>query len=548
MSGAKPPAPVHAVSPQIGRIARLLRLDPAEVTGLEGVPDADLRILHDQISKRLFGDAQRQFARVAALSKTIPGPLAGVLAEKFLPPVMAARVSEMLDPAKARDLIGRVSVDYLVEIALALDPVRSKPVVQKLPPEPIGKVAKALFARREYAAMAEFVGTVTTEALMAAFEVATPQDLLAVVPLLEWNDNLDVVVADLPHHKVTQIATTLSPVELADLAMALDPSRMGPIVAAVPAEVVAGIARALFERGEYAGMARFVGVVTPEMLHAALGVATGHDLLAVVPLLEWNENLDAVIAELRPEQVRAIVTELNPAQLAELAMVLDPSRMGPIVAAVPVGVVEGIADALFERGEYAGMARFVGVVTPEMVHAVLADLPTAHVQPMVAELTPTELADLALALEPAALAPILDVVPVPTLAEVARVLFARGEYAGAARFVAVATPEMLHAALGVASAQDLLAVVPLLEWNERIDGVLEALPDSTLDALFAEIAGSADWAPARAAFERLSPTAQQRLFGRLGRLSQAHQKVIRAAVDAGDLGPAAAALMAGSPA
>jgi len=544
MTSAKHPVPVHAVSPQIGRIARLLHLDPGEVQGLEGIPDADLRILHDQISKRLFGDAQRQFARVAALSKTIPGPLAGVLAMKFLPPVMAARVSEMLDPAKARDLIGRVSIDYLAEIALALDPVRSKPVVQKLPPEPIGKVAKALFARQEYAAMAEFVGTVTTEALMAAFEVATPHDLLAVVPLLEWNDNLDVVIAQLPHHKVTQIATSLTPVELADLAMALDPSRMGPIVAAVPADVVAGIAAALFERQEYPGMARFVGVVTPEMLHAALGVASGHDLLAVVPLLEWNDNLDAVIAELKPQQIKAIVHELNPAQLAELAMVLDPGRMGPIVAAVPVGVVEGIADALFERGEYAGMARFVGVVTPEMVHAVLRDLPTAHVQPMVAELTADELAALALVLEPAALGPIVDYVPVATVAEIARVLFGRGEYAGMARFVGVVTPEMLQAALGVASAQDLLAVVPLLEWSAQIDAVVDTLPDATLDGLFAEIAGSEDWEAAKVAFERLSATAQERLFARFDRLAPDHQQRFLAAADAGELGPAATKLLA----
>lgn len=355
-------------SPQVGRIARLLRVEPSEVTGLQDVPEADLRVLHDQISKRMFGDAQRQFARVAALSRSIPGPVAGVLAEKFLPPVMAARVSEMLDPAKARDLIGRVSVDYLVEIALALDPVRSRPVVQQLPPKPIGKVARALFARHEYAAMAEFVGTVTTEALMAAFEVATPHDLLAVVPLLEWNDNLDVVVAALPHHKVTEIATSLTALELADLALALDPGRMGPIVAAVPAETVAGIAQALFARREYAGMARFVGVVTEEMLHAALGVA---------------------------------------------------------------------------------------------------------------------------------------------------------------------------------SAEDLLAVVPLLEWDDRIDAVVDTLPDETLDALFAEIAGGTDWERAKAAFERLSPTAQQRLFDRFDRLSEANRTVIRSAAEAGDLGPAAAALMAG---
>lgn len=357
------------MSPQIGRIARLLRLDPAEIQGLDGIPDADLRILHDQISRTLFAQAQQRFARIAGLSKTIPGPLAGVLAEKFLPPVMAARVSEMLDPAKARDLIGRVSVRYLAEIALALDPVRSKPVVQQLPPEPIGRVAKELFGRGEYATMAEFVGTVTVDALFAALRVASPHDLLAVVPLLEWNDNLDKVIAELPAAQVAEIATSLTPVELAELALALDPSRFGPIVGAVPTQTVAAIAQVLFGRDEYVAMAAFVDVVTEPMLHAALGVA---------------------------------------------------------------------------------------------------------------------------------------------------------------------------------SAGDLLAVVPLLEWSPAIDQVVDALPDDTLDRLFAEIAGGTDWVAARAAFERLSPTAQQRLFARFDRLSRANQKVIRDAADAGELGAAASALMTGS--
>ncbi|MCW2787010.1 MAG: hypothetical protein JWP74_3527 [Marmoricola sp.] len=435
------------LSPQVGRIARLLRLDPTEVQGLEGVDDADLRIFHDQISRTLFADAQQRFARIAGLSKTIPGPLAGILAEKFLPPVMAARTAEMLDPAKARDLIGRVSVKYLAEIALALDPVRSRPVVQKLPPEPIGKVAKELFGRKEYATMAEFVGTVTVEALFAALHAASPHDLLAVVPLLEWNENLDKVIAELPAAQVTQIATALTAEELAELALALDPSRMGPIVSAVPVETVAGIAAALFERGEYAGMARFVGVVTPEMVHA-------------------------VIVDLPAEDVRAMVAELDPTELAELALKLEPTALGSIVAHVPVDTVGEIAQVLFERGEYAGTAAFVDV----------------------------------------------------------------------------ATEPMLHAALGVASARDLLAIVPLLEWSPAVDGVVDTLPDATLDGLFAEIANGTDWEAAKGAFERLSSTAQKRLFARFDRLSKANRTKIRNAADAGELGPAAAALMAGTPA
>lgn len=298
------------MSAQIGRIARLLRIDPSEVQGLEDVPDADLRVLHDQISKTLFGGAQQRFARIAGLSRTIPGPLAGVLAEKFLPPVMAARTAEMLDPAKARDLVGRVSVKYLAEIALALDPVRSRPVVQQLPADRIGVVAKELFGRGEYATMAEFVGTVALDALFAALKAATPHDLLAVVPLLEWNENLDTVIAELPADQVERIVAVLTPVELADLAMALDPSRFGPIVDAVPVATVAEIAAALFARDEHAGMARFVGVVTPEMIQAALGTASARDLLILVPLLEWNDQVDAVVDSLPDATLDALLTEI----------------------------------------------------------------------------------------------------------------------------------------------------------------------------------------------------------------------------------------------
>ncbi|MFN2562941.1 MAG: hypothetical protein ABR571_16820 [Jatrophihabitans sp.] len=327
-----------AGSRHCGRIARLLGVEATEVIGLDDISEADLAILHDQISNALFADGHTQFANVAGLSKMLPGSVAGKLAEKFLPPVLAARVAELLEPNRARDLVTRVSVRYLGDLSLVLDPVRSKPVVQAIPAPRVGEVARELFDRGEYAAMAEFVGTVTVDALFAALGAATPRDLLAVVPLLEWNDNLDHVIANLPAEQVTGIVAELDPVELADLALALDPSRFGPIVHAVPVETVQAIAAELFQRGEYAGMAAFVGVVTPDMLHAALGVASGHDLLAVVPLLEWNANLDHVIATAAVAQIdgvfEAMIADDLWAQGSELMDQLTPEAQQHLLSRV----------------------------------------------------------------------------------------------------------------------------------------------------------------------------------------------------------------------
>ena len=291
---------------QRGRIARLLDVDAAEVTGLDDIPEADLAILHDQISNALFADGRAQFASVASLSKLLPGAVAGKLAEKFLPAVLAARVAELLEPSRARDLVNRVSVRYLGELALVLDPVRSKPVVQ---------ASRHLASARSPANSSSVASTRPWRSSSARspsmrFSLRSAQRRRTTCsPSSRCSNGTTTSTTSsptCPPSRSPSIVAELSPVELADLALALDPSRFGPIVHAVPVETVEAIAAELFGRGEYAGMAAFVGVVTPDMLHAALGVATGHDLIAVVPLLEWNDNLDHVIATAELTQLDSV--------------------------------------------------------------------------------------------------------------------------------------------------------------------------------------------------------------------------------------------------
>lgn len=298
---------------QLGQIARLLGVDTNELHGLDAVPDHDLKALHTQISDRLFADKRRRFARLAGLSQTIPGPIAGKLAEKFLPPAGGALAAELLEPDKARDLVGRVSLRYLGDLAIALDPVRAQRVVRAIPAARVGEVARELFGRNEYRATAEFVGAVEVDALFAALGAATPHDLLAVVPLLEWNDNLDRVIAELPNDQIQQIVTELDASELADLALAVEPHRFGPIVQAVPVDTVADIAGVLLQRGEYAAMLGFAGVITTEMLSIALTQAT-------------QSQIDGLIGEVASGQMWA--------ELDQLADGLDDESRGRLLIAV----------------------------------------------------------------------------------------------------------------------------------------------------------------------------------------------------------------------
>ncbi len=185
-------------SPQIGRIARLLNVDPQEIRGLDDLNDRQLRELHDMISEAYFGPGRDRFARVAGLAKVLPAALAGKLAERFLPPQLAARAAEQLDPARAHDLVERVSIGYLADLAVELDPTRSKPVIQAIPADRVADVAAEIFRRGEYAAAAEIAGAVRLDGLFAALAVARAHDLIELVPLLVWTDEIETVVDDTP--------------------------------------------------------------------------------------------------------------------------------------------------------------------------------------------------------------------------------------------------------------------------------------------------------------------------------------------------------------
>lgn len=532
-------------SPQIARIARLLDVEAIDVIGLDGICDDDLRAFHDQIGLTLFADGQHRFARVANLSKMLPGAVAGKLAERFLPPTLAARVAELLEPAKARELVTKVSVAYLADLALVLDPTRSKPVVQAIPADRVAEVARELFDRKEYGAMAEFAGTVTLDALFGALGVATARDLLEVVPLLVWNDNIDKVVADIPPAKIDAILSEIVADELWEQASYLI-ERLHPAA-------IGTVAKGLFERGEYSAMARFAGIVDLDALFAAIDVATARDLLEIVPLIEWGPNIERVVAEIPAERIEALLREISDTDLW--------AHGSYVIERLPATTIATVAKGLFRRGEYAVMAQFAGTVSLDALFAaldvatardlievvpllvwndnvdrVIAGIPSAKLDTIIREVVADELWEQA-----GALITRLHAAPIRT---VAQRLFERGEYSVMARLAGMVDVDVLFAALDAASARDLLEVVPLIEWNVNVEQVVADIPADRIDALLREIVDGGLWEQGNYLIEHLGPVAHERALGRIGAVSDDLFAAFHAAEVDGKLGAAAVDLLA----
>ncbi|MGH8860774.1 MAG: magnesium transporter MgtE N-terminal domain-containing protein, partial [Jatrophihabitantaceae bacterium] len=152
-------------SAEICKLAHQLGVADAELDFLAGVAPADLRELRAQISQYLFDADKHHFGRVVAASKIVPPALSARLTEKALPPLIAARTAELLDPAKAADLVTRLPDSYLADVSAAMDPARAPEVIAQIPPAQVAKVGAELARRGEWVVMGGFVSLVSGAAL-----------------------------------------------------------------------------------------------------------------------------------------------------------------------------------------------------------------------------------------------------------------------------------------------------------------------------------------------------------------------------------------------
>jgi hypothetical protein len=176
-----------------------------ELEFLADLPVADLRTLRSQIGEALFQADRHYFVKVAALSKTVPTAVAAKVTEFALPPLIAARTAELLEPSKAADLVGRISGKYLAQVASAMDPSRSPHVIEKIPPDKIALVGRELAARQEWVIIGGFVSYVTSAGLQATVAAFNGEQLLRIGFVLEDTSRLGEITDMLTEKQVDEL-------------------------------------------------------------------------------------------------------------------------------------------------------------------------------------------------------------------------------------------------------------------------------------------------------------------------------------------------------
>jgi hypothetical protein len=187
---------------EVEKLARLLGRDPETLGFLDEVPPADLRRLREQVTDTLYDGDAAALQRTAAAGRVLPPPLVAALAQKAFGPLLSARITSLLEPERAVDLAARLPVDFLADVAVELDPRRTRAVITGVPIDRTVRIAEELTARGEHVAMGRFIGHLEPECLAAVVDALGDADLLRIAFVAEDRDRFGEVLAGLPDERV----------------------------------------------------------------------------------------------------------------------------------------------------------------------------------------------------------------------------------------------------------------------------------------------------------------------------------------------------------
>jgi hypothetical protein len=194
------------IQAEILKLARLLEREPETLSYLERVPLQDLRALRERTTEVLFTAHEGALRRLAAASRLLPVGLVASLGQNTFGPMLSARITGLLEPARAVEVAARLPTDFLADAAVELDPRRASAVIAGIPPRRISEITAELARRGEYVAMGRFVGHLDDAALASALKVLDDEDLVRTLVVMEERPDVARLVRLTDRERVDRLA------------------------------------------------------------------------------------------------------------------------------------------------------------------------------------------------------------------------------------------------------------------------------------------------------------------------------------------------------
>lgn len=336
---------------EIVKLARLLGTAPEEIGYLRDLAWQDIRDVREQASATMFEHDRQQLQRVAAATKLVPSKITATIGERAFGPLLAARVTGLLEPSRAVDIAGHLPSPFLAAVAEQIDPRRASRVVAEIPPRQIAAITRELTERGDHVTMGRFVGHLSEAALKAALREVDDASLLRTAYVVESKGALGALVAIIADERLHDILRTATDCDLWREALDVlrhvsdeQRGRLGDIAAAQDDDVLAGLVKAAQRDNLWA------------------------DVLPVTRAMSQESR--ARFATLRPIQTRPVLSSIVDAATQrglwpELLILLPllPAASRRRVAALGTGfgrsILAQIVRAAHQEGLWGPLLRFI---------------------------------------------------------------------------------------------------------------------------------------------------------------------------------------------
>jgi hypothetical protein len=222
---------------ELRKLAHSIDVPVERLDVVAGLPADDLRALRRQVGEALFQADRHYFARMAGLVKAVPTAIAVKVTEAVIPPLIAARTAELLEPARAAELVTRMSEQYLADVSACMDAARAPEVVAAIPAAKVAAVGRELARRAEWVVIGGFVAQVTGEALAAAVAGFDGGQLLRIGFVLDDVGRVDDIGALLTDAQLDEMLTSAASglwTELTEVVSHLAPARVARMAGRFP--------------------------------------------------------------------------------------------------------------------------------------------------------------------------------------------------------------------------------------------------------------------------------------------------------------------------
>jgi hypothetical protein len=179
-----PTAERSQIRAEVLKLARLLGRQPDQVDYLEQLSLEDLCELRERITEVLWNAHGSALNRLASASKLLPSRVSATISERAFGPLLTARMAALLDPERAVDVATKLSLPFLADVAIELDPRHASEV---------------------NVTMGRFVGHLRADAIVAALDAMDDRALLQIGFVLEDKERLQQLVALLPKPRLMRI-------------------------------------------------------------------------------------------------------------------------------------------------------------------------------------------------------------------------------------------------------------------------------------------------------------------------------------------------------